>query len=97
MWVSMYLWQVADVNFHAAALAGTVQPLHINIQRPTDTVHRSGICQLRSIYTHDTVRYVDTVTATISRAAFKPIGIYGTVETLPFVFTKVGCFQFQRL
>ena len=32
--LQLYLWQIADVDLHVAALAGPVQPLHVHIQRP---------------------------------------------------------------
>lgn len=29
-----YLWQVADVHLHITALTGSIEPLHVHIQRP---------------------------------------------------------------
>lgn len=29
-----HLWYVADVHFHVTALAGSIQPLHVHVQRP---------------------------------------------------------------
>lgn len=43
-----YLRQVADVHLHATALAGAVQPLHVDVERPTDTGRLSEIREITS-------------------------------------------------
>lgn len=52
--VPSYLWQVPDVHLHVAALAGSVQPLHVHVERPAarrDTSQRDWATQ-REKHTH---------------------------------------------